>query len=161
MVEKPTKVVVSGKFDLGYLVTFDGDKTGQLRAVEMQGNVLDLHVSGNEHELFGKELSLYLVLSNEHGALFSQFSETERNEKERIDELKQLAIKNCELGEIYKVTIEANYSWGYICEEIGGHLHGSILKPSQELEVGSTVTVKIISKSERGAPRFEVAHVDI
>ncbi len=160
MSDNLVKVIVKEKFDLGYIGSFDGDQSGQLRALEMKGDVLEHHVHGTEDLLYGVELELYPLSSRKNITIFSQFSEAERNEKEQIAQLRKTAFKNCILGKVYKMVVTTDYEWGYLCEERQGYLHGAIKKPAEKLDIGSKVTVKVVSKTQHVAPFFEIVRVD-
>lgn len=149
MTETPITVKIKGKFDLGYIVTLSDGTEAQLRMPEQKGRLFDYHLDGNEELLYGESIEVYLIYRDEKYCAVSQYSPSERQNRERIKELKKLALQNCQPGQTYNVQVKSDYDWGYVSEEVNGYLQGAILKPCALLSIGQLVSVKIVEKRLR------------
>jgi len=153
-------VVIKDKFDLGYILELEDGREGQLRATEMKGDCLQIHVEGREKELFGQRIEVYIILDIGNQVLFSQFSEEERAQRDREFELKRAAVKSCKLKEEFDAEIIKAFDWGYVFKQVSGYLESAITNENVPKEtcltIGKLVKVKVIGFNERAYPIFTI-----
>lgn len=147
---------IKSKFDLGYIVVLENGEEAQLRVLEQKGRVLEAHLAGVEIELFGETLNVYVVYRDEKLCAVSQFSPTERAQREEVSKKREIARINCEIGSRYIFKIEKELEWGYLCEQVNGFLSGAIKKPTINLELGQQVEAIVVGKSAIGQPYLEI-----
>lgn len=154
---------ITGKFDLGYIVTLQDGTEGQLRVVEMKGQCLQKHLEAREEELFGNYIDLDIIFESDRAVIVSQFNNREREKRAEQAHLRRLAKKSCPCGQTYKVKIIQDNDWGFFFRQQGGHLEAAILKdnipPALRIEVGYSVTVVVSDIDKDGSPRFSVVNV--
>lgn len=156
MDQEPLAAIIKSKFDLGYIVVLENGEEAQLRVTEQKGSVLECHLADIEYKLFGKSLNVYIIYRDERLCAVSQFSPTERAEREELEQQREIARTDCEIGNCYTFTITKELEWGYLCEQVDGFLSGVIKKPTAKLEQGQKVTAHVVSKSTIGNPFLEV-----
>ena len=149
-------VTIKSKFDLGYIVEFENGEEAQLRVLEQKGRELEYHVSGTEELIYGESITVYITYRDERYCSVSQFSPSERREREELKRMKENARENCEIGNIYTMKIVEDYEWGYLCSQVDGHLSGAIKKPTLQLTLGQQVAMVVVGKNKHGAPYLEV-----
>jgi hypothetical protein len=156
MNQDPVLATIKSKFDLGYIVVLENREEAQLRALEQKGRELEFHIAGTEERIYGEKIPVYVTYRNERVCSVSQFSIFERAERKEIEGKKELARKNCEIGNSYTMKIEKDYEWGYLCSQVDGFLSGAIKKPAMQLTLGQQVKTVVIGKNKLGAPYLEV-----
>lgn len=156
MTQESVLATIKSKFDHGYIVVLEDGKEAQLRVLEQRGRELKYHVAGTEEQLYGGKISVYVIYQDERYCSVSQFSLSERKDREEIENKKNKALESCEIGNKYTMEVEKDYDWGYLCCQVDGFLSGAIKKPTVLLKFGQHVEVVVVSKNKRGAPYFEV-----
>jgi hypothetical protein len=116
MDQEPLASIIKSKFDLGYIVVLENGEA-QLRVTEQKGRVLESHLADIEYKLFGESLNVYIIYWDERLCAVSQFSPTERAEREELERQREIARTDCEIGNCYKFTITKELEWGYLCEQ--------------------------------------------
>ena len=147
----PIRVKITGRFDLGYLVQDKHHAQGQLRAPEMTGETLEHHIKGQEHLLFGKEIDAFLLIKRKEGFTISQKSPVQRQQQAQLAQDRQQAVELSQTGQRVQVTLAQKTSWGFICQEIDGHLQGGLKLSADQLDsldVGQSIELEIDNKNE-------------
>jgi hypothetical protein len=154
------KAEVIGKFDLGYITRLEDGREGQLRAIEMKSDCLQPHIKGLEHELFGKIIRAYIIKEADNRVLLSQFSDEDREQREKESELKSLAVEACKIGQEFEVEIVRKLQWGFFFKQVSGYLESAIknenLSNRASLKVGDTVIIKVAGYTENNRPIFDL-----
>lgn len=156
MNQDPILVTIKSKFDLGYIVVLENGEEAQLRVLEQKGRELEFHVASTEEKIYGEKISVYVTYRDERYCSVSQFSPSERKEREEIEKNKTIAREKCEVGNSYTMKIEKDYEWGYLCSQVNGFLSGAIKKPTVRLELGQQVEATVIGKNKLGAPYLQI-----
>ena len=160
MHQESVKATIKSKFDLGYVVVLENGEEAQLRVLEQKGRELEYHVAGTEELIYGESISVYIKYRDERYCSVSQFSPSERKEREEVEKKKVNAREECVIGKIYAMKIEKDYEWGYLCSQVNGYLSGAIKKPTLQLTLGQQVTAVVVGKNAHGAPYLEI-HGDL
>lgn len=121
----------------------------------MKGEILESHLESKEYNHFDKSIDVYVIHSAENLSLVSQFTKTERFERELHDQKKLEASQKSNVGEVYQMVISEETAWGYICKQVDGYLEGAV-RTNNSLELGEILDLEIISKTKIGAPLFKL-----
>lgn len=143
--------VIRGSFDLGYILALDDGREAQLRAPEQRDWMLECHLSGNENQLFGESIKVYLISCVDGLCLVSQFTPEERRVRMSNVANRLSAATVSTTGQEYLVVVERELDWGYIVKELDGFLEGAIKKPIAQLYTGDVLKVRIVEKGRFGA----------
>ena len=147
---------IKSKFDLGYIVELESGEEAQLRLPEQKGREREYHIAQTEEMIYGEDIVVYITYKDERYCAVSQFSSSERQEREELEQKKKMARENCAIGDTYTMEIEKELEWGYICCHKDGYLFGAITKPTLQLELGKKLTVVVVGKNKFGSPYFDI-----
>jgi hypothetical protein len=156
MHQESVRATIKSKFDLGYIVELESGEEAQLRILEQKDRELEYHIAGTEELIYGESIFVYITYRDDRYCSVSQFSPSERTDREEVEIKKANARGECEIGNIYAVKIEKDYEWGYLCSQVDGFLSGTIKKPTLQLRLDQQVTVVVVGKNKHGAPYFEI-----
>lgn len=134
----------------------ENGEEAKLRILEQKGRELEFHVASTEEKIYGEKIPVYVTYRDQRYCSVSQFSPSERKEREEIEKKKTTARESSEIGNNYTMKIEKDYEWGYICSEVNGFLSGAIKKPTIRLELGQQVEATVIGKNKLGASYLQV-----
>lgn len=163
--ESPIEAIIVDRFDLGFILRHPDGRLGQLRVPEMSPQTAEQDRTSETGSVLGTRLKVYIMQEVNGQYLFSEFSSAEREERDRLKDLRVALQAQAEVGQKLSVTIENKLAWGCICREVSGHLEGVIPAPStvtqkkwpepelqmteaewQSLTVGARVHVIIVRK---------------
>ena len=164
------EVRVIGLFDLGLLAQTQDGISCQLRFPEMTGYVRHLHIKGEDQQLVGQSLWVFIIfLNREGGLLLSQLSPPERHERECLQHALQEAKRLTPLGSLLEVRVVQAFAEGAFCESpiLGGvylvshhefpqntiHLPSTAIEPAstkylERLQPNTQISVRLVAKSE-------------
>jgi hypothetical protein len=117
MPEEPIHALITGRFELGFIVELPNGQSGQLRVPEMSRSTAEWDRSTDQKAGIGSTVAVYVVRQNDGDNFFSEFTAEERSERDKRREDWIKALNEATVGQTLEVRVERKLEWGCICRQ--------------------------------------------